>query len=101
MIKLIHGDCLDVIRTIEDCSIDSVVTDPPYGLQFMGREWDRLWRNKTAADEAYVEDTKGELTSRARKLPDYSASNSYQMQEWHLAWAREVCGRQGAGSWLD
>ncbi|MDU4249038.1 DNA-methyltransferase [Pseudomonas sp.] len=30
--RLIHGDCLAVLRTIPDCSIDSIVTDPPYGL---------------------------------------------------------------------
>ena len=26
------GDCLDVLRTLPDCSVDAVVTDPPYGL---------------------------------------------------------------------
>src|SRR5690625_4285038 len=30
--KVIHGDCLDVLKTMEDNSVDSVVTDPPYGL---------------------------------------------------------------------
>ena len=30
------GDCLDVLRTLPDASVDSVVTDPPYGLSFMG-----------------------------------------------------------------
>lgn len=35
-----HGDCLDVLRTLPDGSVDSVVTDPPYGLEFMGKEWD-------------------------------------------------------------
>lgn len=35
------GDCLDVLRTLSDASVDSVVTDPPYGLSFMGKEWDR------------------------------------------------------------
>jgi len=34
------GDCLDVLRTLPDCSVDSVVTDPPYGLAFMGKRWD-------------------------------------------------------------
>jgi DNA modification methylase len=35
-----HGDCLEVLRTLPDCSVDSVVTDPPYGLSFMGKKWD-------------------------------------------------------------
>jgi site-specific DNA-methyltransferase (adenine-specific) len=35
-----HGDCLEVLRTFADCSVDAVVTDPPYGLAFMGKRWD-------------------------------------------------------------
>jgi len=34
------GDCLEVMRTMPDASIDSVVSDPPYGLSFMGKDWD-------------------------------------------------------------
>ena len=37
---VIHGDCLDVMRGMPAMSVDSVVTDPPYGLAFMGKEWD-------------------------------------------------------------
>lgn len=35
-----HGDCLDVLAALPDCSVDAAVTDPPYGLEFMGKEWD-------------------------------------------------------------
>ena len=35
-----HGDCLDILRTLPDNSVDAVVTDPPYGLSFMGKKWD-------------------------------------------------------------
>ena len=38
--KILQGDCLDVLKTLEDNSIDSIVTDPPYGLSFMGKKWD-------------------------------------------------------------
>lgn len=34
------GDCVEVMRTLPDNSIDSVVTDPPYELGFMGKSWD-------------------------------------------------------------
>ena len=40
MTKLIHGDCLEVLRSMPDCSVDAIVTDPPYGLSFMGKKWD-------------------------------------------------------------
>ena len=36
-----HGDCIAVMRTLPDNSVDSVVTDPPYELGFMGKGWDR------------------------------------------------------------
>jgi len=38
--NIIYGDCLEELRTMEDNSVDSVVTDPPYGLSFMGKKWD-------------------------------------------------------------
>lgn len=34
------GDCLDVMKALPDVSVDSIVTDPPYGLGFMGKKWD-------------------------------------------------------------
>ncbi len=37
---LIHADCLEALRNLPDNSVDSVVTDPPYGLSFMGKKWD-------------------------------------------------------------
>jgi DNA modification methylase len=38
--SLLLGDCLERLRELPDCSVDSVVTDPPYGLSFMGKKWD-------------------------------------------------------------
>jgi site-specific DNA-methyltransferase (adenine-specific) len=38
--KCHFGDCLDVLRTMPDNSVDAIVTDPPYGLSFMGKKWD-------------------------------------------------------------
>jgi DNA modification methylase len=37
---LIHGDCLVELKQLEDNSVDSCVTDGPYGLSFMGKKWD-------------------------------------------------------------
>lgn len=38
--QLIHGDCLDVLKEMPDNSVDSIVTDPPYGIRMMGKAWD-------------------------------------------------------------
>ncbi len=37
---IIHGDCLEKLKELEDNSVDSCVTDPPYELGFMGKTWD-------------------------------------------------------------
>lgn len=39
---VLEGDCLEVMVSMEDESVDAIVTDPPYGLGFMGKEWDAL-----------------------------------------------------------
>lgn len=41
MNKVLTGNSLDVLKTLEDNSIDSVITDPPYGYSFMGKDWDK------------------------------------------------------------
>ncbi len=38
--KLINADCIEAMREIKENSIDSIVTDPPYELGFMGKKWD-------------------------------------------------------------
>jgi site-specific DNA-methyltransferase (adenine-specific) len=37
---ILHGDCRHTLRTLAACSVDSIVTDPPYELGFMGKHWD-------------------------------------------------------------
>ena len=39
-LRLLNGDCLDKLKELDNNSIDSIVTDPPYGLSFMGKKWD-------------------------------------------------------------
>lgn len=38
--RLELGDCLDKLKDLPDNSVDSIVTDPPYGLSFMNKKWD-------------------------------------------------------------
>jgi len=48
--QIICGDNVETLRTLPDACVDSCVTDPPYGLEFMGKAWDKgvpgveLWR---------------------------------------------------------
>ena len=40
MINLIQGDCLEKLKDLADNAVDSIVTDPPAGISFMGKTWD-------------------------------------------------------------
>ena len=57
-----HGDSLLVLPTLDADGIDAIVCDPPYGLSFMGKEWDHgvpgepFWREalRVAKPGAYL-----------------------------------------------
>jgi len=38
--QILQGDCLEVMKGMPDNCIDTIITDPPYGLGFMGKQWD-------------------------------------------------------------
>ncbi len=38
---IFNGDCRTILAELEANSVDSIVTDPPYELGFMGKAWDR------------------------------------------------------------
>lgn len=85
-VTLHHGDCLDVLRSLPDNSVDSIVTDPPYGLEFMGREWDGadgFRRSLNAADTG-----RNNVFGRtSRTSPEYRALHTFQ--QWCEQWATE------------
>ncbi len=39
---IINGDCLKIMKELPKNSIDTLITDPPYGLEFMGQKWDKF-----------------------------------------------------------
>ena len=96
-----HGDLFDVLPTLEAQSIDACVTDPPYGLGFMGKEWDTFKpgvteRNVVANTE--IDSDNPNLKNRKRR-PATSPSNveydrslhgQRAFQDWTERWAREV-----------
>ena len=49
-----QGDCLEVMKDIPDNSIDTIITDPPYGLEFMGKDWDKFKENKNFQEWNYL-----------------------------------------------
>ena len=45
-----HADCVEAMREMDEASVDAIVCDPPYGLEFMGKDWDSLKPDNGRAD---------------------------------------------------
>lgn len=84
--RIIHEDCLVAMRALlaEGVKVHSVVCDPPYGLEFMGKEWDGSdgFRRSLNAADAGRENVFGRQSKRG---PEYRAGHLFQ--EWCEAWA--------------
>lgn len=77
MFKILHGDCLAVLPTLPSDSVDAVVTDPPYGLEFMGKEWDGADGFRRSLNEADIgrDNAFGRMSARA---PEYRTAGTGQ-----------------------
>ena len=51
--EIYHGDCIETMNAMPPESIDAIVTDPPYGLGFMGKKWDGLPPSLEWAEACY------------------------------------------------
>lgn len=69
-----HGDCLEVLAELPDNSVHAVVTDPPYGLEFMGKDWDAPWKrgDDINADAGFH----GGGISATKGLPSFTGSTN-------------------------
>ena len=91
-VTLHHGDCIEVLRTLPDASVDSVVTDPPYGLGFMGKEWDsgKSFVERKAAKRNDFDHVGGNHNpSNAADAARTRRSESAKFGAWCELWAAE------------
>ena len=79
--KLLLGDCLDKLKELEDNSIDSIVTDPPYGLSFMGKDWDTV----KATRETQSQVVKG--LGAGMKMT--TLADNIEFEKWVTEWSME------------
>lgn len=86
MKTLILGDCLEEMKCLPENSIDAIVTDPPYGLEFMGNDWDGAngFRRSLNSNDVNRESVFGRTS---RTSPEYKTGSAFQ--EWCQAWAIE------------
>ena len=86
-----NDDALIVLKKLEVNSIDACITDPPYGLHFMGKEWDRLGdksANFTNLNKPHKSQENYPM-NKGRGRP-ISETDGAKQQEWHYQWAKEV-----------
>ena len=90
-VKIFHGDCIAVMEGLEDNSVDSVVTDPPYGIRFMGKAWDGEDIEKAFSTNSPKEESRNR-TGAAAAAGSYSFTPKAMVafQEFTRVWAEEA-----------
>lgn len=108
------GDCLEVMATMEVESIDAIVTDPPYGIHFMGKSWDRptIDANIGRRDKLGPEHWRRAGRSKPRSQSafanaateacgyNFSQVANEQFEEWCAAWAYAALRVAKPGTYL-
>ena len=90
-IVLMKGDCLNQMAEIESESVDGVLCDPPYGLEFIAElegKSRNLMNPTSEADIKRKENYGNNYAGRASNLPDLGKFGQYgkEVQEWHKGW---------------
>jgi DNA modification methylase len=91
--KVLVGDCREVLLTLDANSIDACVCDPPHGLEFMGKEWDRLGAGikvESQRTDDFAMQRGGSLPFGGGGRSIAYGQNAKSMHAWHETWAREV-----------
>lgn len=102
-IAIYHGDCVERLQQMEEASVDAVVCDPPYGIGFMGKEWDGVAIAEAAAKDRATRKSLGpESASRPGRSQPRSSSafgneaiiagpvrGGIDFQLWCESWAQE------------
>lgn len=91
---IVKADCIEHMRTMDESSVDAIVTDPPYGLEFMGKDWDAPWKAEPSV-HADARERRGDEMGNESKRPYLAASvNKYAaglpFQLWCQEWAEEA-----------
>ena len=90
--EIICGDCLEVMKGMADGSVDTIITDPPYGIGFMGKEWDTFKPENIA--EAMEKDKRSHTGIASQRTSNtagtYDFSRNQEFQQWFTVWGIEA-----------
>ena len=103
-----HGDSREVLKTLAEASVDSIVTDPPYGIRFMGQAWDGADIEAEAAKRRAAESHCPQATQRGAHKSiaaeagkyDRALAANHAFQAWTEEWAREALRVLKPGGYL-
>jgi DNA modification methylase len=93
--RVFSGDCIEVLKGLPENSVDSIVTDPPYGLEFMGKDWDAPWKKSgdviddPASVGGFQDGAGGNPFSRSRIRYGRDNGAMVGFQLWATEWAVE------------
>lgn len=85
------GDCREVLASLPEASVDSIVTDPPYGIGFMGKKWDTpgaLVERKAATENTWDHVGGNHNPSNSADQVRTRLSEGRKYQAWCEEWAR-------------
>ncbi len=96
------GDCIDVMAALEADTFDSVVTDPPYGIGFMGHRWDQPGVVGSRRHGYERPNVRGPAPHPANEVGSYDQSPTGRraFQEWCETWGRAAFRVAKPGAWL-
>lgn len=100
---VIVGECVEAMNRMEPCSVSAIVTDPPYGLEFMGKEWDKLGGDqRQIGDQTFKKgDARhGSVRYGGAAYGQDAGAVGRAMQEWHERWARAALRVLRPGGYL-
>ena len=99
--KIIEGDCIEELKKLPENSVDAIVTDPPYGLGFMNKEWDSPAKHRELVERELKRSA--ERKKQGKSPTDAPFSQSVQpglaikgakegrwYQEWCEQWSKEL-----------
>jgi len=95
-VQLLRGDCLDRIAAMPEGSVDTVLCDPPYFIEFMGHEWDSVGRTRPytpRSEDGYGD--KGILPGYGRGGPPegrvaFKKRANALAQQFHVDWLTQA-----------
>jgi len=86
---ILQGDCIEKLKELPNKSIDAIITDPPYGLAFMGKEWDKFKEGKNIGGGTTGIGTPFGRSKPLNSVYQYGLKEKNQLQQFCYSWATE------------